>query len=180
LRFDFTHFAPVEKKDVEQVEFLVNQKIRENLKVETKIMTVEEALQTGAMALFGAPIAHEDHAQRACYAALCIQKALADYGARVKKQCGMDFKMRIGLNSGPVVVGSIGDDLRMDYTAIGDTTNLAARVEQAAKPGEVWMSQETRNIIRGFFKGEFEKRRNTKGLPMLIFLFEAVYSVYYG
>ena len=62
--------------------------------------------------------------------------------------------MRIGLNSGPVVVGSIGDDLRVDYTAIGDTTNLAARVEQAAKPGEIWMSQETRNIIRGYFKEE--------------------------
>ena len=62
--------------------------------------------------------------------------------------------MRIGLNSGPVVVGSIGDDLRMDYTAIGDTTNLAARVEQGAKPGEIWMSRETRNITRGYFKEE--------------------------
>ena len=104
--------------------------------------------------LFGAPIAHEDHAQRACYAALSIQKAMAEYGEKIKKEHGLDFKMRIGLNSGPVVVGSIGDDLRMDYTAIGDTTNLAARVEQAAKPGEVWMSQETRNIIRGYFKEE--------------------------
>jgi tetratricopeptide (TPR) repeat protein len=106
------------------------------------------------MAIFGAPIAHEDHAQRACYTALSIQKAMVEYGEKVRKERGLDFKMRIGLNSGPVVVGSIGDDLRMDYTAIGDTTNLAARVEQAAKPGEAWISKETRNIIRGYFKEE--------------------------
>jgi tetratricopeptide (TPR) repeat protein len=116
--------------------------------------TITQFTGDGAMALFGAPIAHEDHAQRACYAALSIQKAMVGYGEKVRKERGLDFQMRIGLNSGPVVVGSIGDDLRMDYTAIGDTTNLAARVEQAAKPGEVWMSQETRNIIRGYFKEE--------------------------
>jgi class 3 adenylate cyclase/tetratricopeptide (TPR) repeat protein len=116
--------------------------------------TITQFTGDGAMALFGAPIAHEDHAQRACYSALLIQKAMVGYSEKVSKEHGLDFKMRIGLNSGPVVVGSIGDDLRMDYTAIGDTTNLAARVEQAAKPGEVWMSQETRNIIRGYFKEE--------------------------
>jgi class 3 adenylate cyclase/tetratricopeptide (TPR) repeat protein len=116
--------------------------------------TITQFTGDGAMALFGAPIAHEEHAQRACYAALSIQKAMVEYGEKVRKERGLDFKMRIGLNSGPVVVGSIGDDLRMDYTAIGDTTNLAARVEQAAKPGEVWMSQETRNMIRGYFKEE--------------------------
>ncbi len=71
---------------------------------------------------------------RACYAALSIQNALRAYGDKLKKERGVDFTMRIGLNSGPVMVGSIGDDLRMDYTAIGDTINLAARVEQAARP----------------------------------------------
>ncbi len=116
--------------------------------------TITQFTGDGAMALFGAPIAHEDHAQRACYAALSIQKAMVEYGEKVRKERGLDFKMRIGLNSGPVVVGSIGDDLRMDYTAIGDTTNFAARVEQATKPGEVWMSQETQNIIRGYFREE--------------------------
>jgi class 3 adenylate cyclase/tetratricopeptide (TPR) repeat protein len=116
--------------------------------------TITQFTGDGLMAIFGAPIAHEDHAQRACYAALSIQKAMVEYGEKVRKERGLDFKMRIGLNSGPVVVGSIGDDLRMDYTAIGDTTNLAARVEQAAKPGEVWVSQETRNIIRGYFMEE--------------------------
>ncbi len=116
--------------------------------------TITQFTGDGAMALFGAPIAHEDHAQRACYAALSIQKALVEYGEKVRKERGLDFQMRIGLNSGPVVVGSIGEDLRVDYTAIGDTTNLASRVEQAARPGEVWMSQETRNIIWGYFKEE--------------------------
>ena len=75
----------------------------------------------GVMALFGAPIAHEDHAQRACYASLAVQQALIPYGEELKRQYGIDFRMRIGLNSGPVVVGAIGDDLRMDYTAQGDT-----------------------------------------------------------
>jgi class 3 adenylate cyclase/tetratricopeptide (TPR) repeat protein len=116
--------------------------------------TINQFTGDGVMALFGAPIAHEDHAQRACYAALSIQKALIEYGEKVKRESGFEFRMRMGLNSGPVVVGSIGDDLRVDYTAVGDTTNLAARVEQAAKPGEIWMSQETRNIICGYFKEE--------------------------
>jgi class 3 adenylate cyclase/tetratricopeptide (TPR) repeat protein len=116
--------------------------------------TITQFTGDGLMALFGAPIAHEDHAQRACYTALSIQKAMGQYSEKVRKERGLEFKMRIGLNSGPVVVGSIGDDLRMDYTAIGDTTNFAARVEQVATPGEVWMSQETRNIIRGYFKEE--------------------------
>jgi class 3 adenylate cyclase/tetratricopeptide (TPR) repeat protein len=116
--------------------------------------TITQFTGDGLMAIFGAPIAHEDHAQRACYAALSIQKAMVGYGEKVRKERGLDFKMRIGLNSGPVVVGSIGDDLRMDYTAIGDTTNLAARVEQVTKPGEIWMSRETRNITRGYFKEE--------------------------
>ena len=84
------------------------------------------------MALFGAPVAHEDHAQRACHAALSIQKAIEGYGEKIKGQHGADFKMRIGLNSGPVIVGTIGDDLRMDYTAVGDTTNLAHRMQDMA------------------------------------------------
>jgi class 3 adenylate cyclase/tetratricopeptide (TPR) repeat protein len=125
--------------------------------------TINQFTGDGVMAIFGAPIAHEDHTQRACYAALSIRKALAEYGEKVKRETGFDFRMRMGLNSGPVVVGSIGDDLRVDYTAIGDTTNLAARVEQAAKPGEIWMSQETRNIIRGFFEEEFVGEMPLKG-----------------
>ena len=92
------------------------------------------------MALFGAPLAHEDHAQRACHAALAIQKAMEDYGEEIKRRYGIPFHLRIGLNSGPVVVGKIGDDLRMDYTAIGDTTNLASRMQSLAQPGIMLLS----------------------------------------
>jgi class 3 adenylate cyclase/tetratricopeptide (TPR) repeat protein len=116
--------------------------------------TINQFTGDGIMALFGAPVAHEDHAQRACYAALSIQKAMGEYGANIKTKHGAEFNMRMGLNSGPVIVGAIGDDLRMDYTAVGDTTNLAARIQQAAKPGEVWMSHETRNIIEDYFRDE--------------------------
>ena len=104
------------------------------------------------MALFGAPIAHEDHAQRACHAALAIQQALVPYGEDVQRRYGMDFKMRIGLNSGMVVVGSIGDDLRMDYTAMGDTTNLAARMETSAQPGTVLVSKHIYRQTKEFFE----------------------------
>ena len=105
----------------------------------------------GVMALFGAPLAHEDHAIRACHASLSIQHALANYGEKLKKTCGIDFRMRIGLNSGPVVVGAIGDDLRMDYTAIGDTINLASRMESAAQPGAILVSGHTQRLARDFF-----------------------------
>ena len=90
--------------------------------------TINQFTGDGVMALFGAPVAHEDHAQRACYAALAVQKAIGEFGEKIKEDRGVDFLMRIGLNSGQVVVGSIGNDLRMDYTAIGDTTNLALRL----------------------------------------------------
>ena len=110
--------------------------------------TINQFTGDGVMALFGAPVAHEDHAQRACRAALAIQKSLMDYGAKIKLQYDAPFQMRIGLNSGPVIVGAIGDDLRMDYTAVGDSTNLAARVEQHTEPGQVFLSRETQNIIR--------------------------------
>jgi adenylate/guanylate cyclase family protein/AAA ATPase-like protein len=103
-------------------------------------------------ALFGAPVAHEDHAQRACRAALSIQKALGDYSEKVNKDCGADFQMRIGINSGPVIVGSIGDDLRMDYTAVGDTTNLASRMESMARPGTICVSDNTQRLARDFFE----------------------------
>ncbi|UCH23350.1 MAG: AAA family ATPase [Deltaproteobacteria bacterium] len=125
--------------------------------------TINQFTGDGVMALFGAPVAHEDHAQRACYAALSIQKAIGGYYQKIEKAYGIDFDMRIGLNSGPVIVGSIGDDLRMDYTAVGDTTNLAARIQQAANPGEAWVSRETHNIIRNYFQDEFVGEIQLKG-----------------
>ena len=113
---------------------------------------VDKFTGDGVMALFGAPLAHEDHAQRACHAALSIHDAVAEYGAKIKKAHGVDFKMRVGLNSGPVIVGTIGDDLTMDYTAIGDTTNLASRMETMAKPGSVLVSGNTHKLARDYFE----------------------------
>ena len=125
--------------------------------------TINQFTGDGIMALFGAPVAHEDHAQRACYSALSIQKAMADYGEKIKNDTGVNFMMRIGLNSGLVIVGSIGDDLRMDYTAVGDTTNLAARIQQVAKPGQVWSSQKTHNIVQDYFYDELMEESFLKG-----------------
>jgi len=105
--------------------------------------TINQFRGDGIMALFGAPLAYEDHARRACYAALEIQRALKGYGEDLKARYGLEFKMRVGINSGSVVVGSIGDDLRMDYTAEGDSTNLASRMESMAEPGTILVSQTT-------------------------------------
>jgi tetratricopeptide (TPR) repeat protein len=104
------------------------------------------------MALFGAPIAHEDRARRAAHAALGIQRAIRDLSREIEARQGPAIRMRIGLNTGPVVVGRIGDDLRMDYTAVGDTTNVAARLQQAARPGSVLVSESTLRAIGGFFE----------------------------
>jgi predicted ATPase/class 3 adenylate cyclase len=122
--------------------------------------TVNQFLGDGVMALFGAPIAHEDHAQRALSSALAIQEGLKPLAEAVKRAHGVDFRMRMGINTGPVVVGAIGRDLRMDYTAVGDTTNLAARLLAIAKPGQIVTSRRTQNLRDRFFVfedlGDFE------------------------
>ncbi len=113
--------------------------------------TVNQFLGDGVMALFGAPIAHEDHAQRALSAALAIQDGLKPLAEDVKRAHGIEFRMRMGINTGPVVVGAIGHDLRMDYTAVGDTTNLAARLLAIAQPGQIVASRRTQNLRDRFF-----------------------------
>jgi class 3 adenylate cyclase len=97
--------------------------------------TVNQVMGDGIMALFGAPLAHEDHAMRACYAALAMQEAMRHYSAEVRRTHGVEVQIRVGLHSGEVVVRAIGNDLHMDYSAIGQTTHLAARMEQLATPG---------------------------------------------
>src|SRR4029453_16412019 len=99
--------------------------------------TVNQVMGDGIMALFGAPIAHEDHAVRACYAALRMQESLKRYADDTRRSHGVEVQIRVGLNSGEVVVRPVGSDLRMDYTAVGQTTLLAARMEQLAPPGTV-------------------------------------------
>ena len=125
--------------------------------------TINQFTGDGVMALFGAPVAHEDHARRACHAALNIRKALEGYGQKIEKECGVAFRMRIGLNSGPVIVGAIGDDLRMDYTAVGDTTNLAARMESRTEPGSILASANTYRLTKNYFEFEPVGRLALKG-----------------
>jgi hypothetical protein len=104
----------------------------------------------GIMALFGAPIAHEDHAVRACYAALCMQELIKRYAEEARQARGVDVQIRVGLNSGEVVVRAIGSDLHMDYTAVGQTTHLAARLEQLASPGSILLTPATLELVEGF------------------------------
>jgi hypothetical protein len=104
----------------------------------------------GIMALFGAPLAHEDHAVRACYAALAMQAAVQQYAAAIQRTHGVPLQMRIGLNAGEVVVRAIGNDLHMDYSAIGQTTHLAARMEQMAMPGSILITPEVLGLVEGF------------------------------
>jgi class 3 adenylate cyclase len=121
--------------------------------------TINQYTGDGIMALFGAPIAHEDHAHRACYTAL-LQEALREYADALRRTRGLNFSVRMGLNSGEVIVGKIGDDLRMDYTAQGHTVGLAYRIEQLAPAESAYLTDQTARLVRGFFElrdlGEFE------------------------
>jgi class 3 adenylate cyclase len=125
--------------------------------------TINQFTGDGVMALFGAPVAHEDHAQRACFAALAIQKKMVGFYERLKEEKKIDFNLRIGINTGPVVVGSIGDDLRMDYTALGDTTNLAARMQQNAEPSKILITDSTLKLISSHFITESLGELQIKG-----------------
>jgi class 3 adenylate cyclase len=119
--------------------------------------TVNQVLGDGIMALFGAPIAHEDHATRACYAALAMQAAMQPYADEMFHSYGITMQIRVGLNSGEVVVRTIGNDLHMDYSAVGQTTNLASRMEQLATPGSITLTGATLRLVEGLI------RVNTRG-----------------
>jgi class 3 adenylate cyclase len=112
--------------------------------------TVNQVMGDGIMALFGAPVAHEDHAVRACYAALRMQEAVQQYAVEVQRTHGVPLHMRVGLNAGEVVVRAIGSDLHMDYTAVGQTTHLAARMEQMAMPGTILITPTVLGLVEGF------------------------------
>src|SRR5579859_4691488 len=112
--------------------------------------TVNHVMGDGIMAIFGAPLAHEDHAVRACYAALAMQSSIRAYSNQMRRSHGIEIELRVGLNSGEVVVGAIGNDLHMEYSAVGQTTNLAARMEQLATPGTVRLTTHTLDFAEGF------------------------------
>ena len=134
--------------------------------------TVNQYTGDGIMALFGAPISHEDHAQRACFAALHLSDTLREYARDLRRERGLDFSTRIGINSGEVVVGKIGDDLRMDYTAQGQTVGLAQRMESLAEPGKIYLADNAADRVKGYFQLEDLGAFNVKGVSEPIPVFE--------
>ena len=133
--------------------------------------TINQFTGDGVMALFGAPLAHEDHARRACHAALSAMEELRAYADTLRPD-GLELSVRMGINSGEVVVGKIGDDLRMDYTAQGHCVGLAARMEQMAAPGTVLLTETTARLVEGFFALADAGLRSTKGVSAPIRVFE--------
>ena len=136
--------------------------------------TVNQVLGDGIMALFGAPIAHEDHALRACYAALALQSTVRPYAEEVRRRHGMALQLRVGLNSGEVVVRAIGNDLHMDYSAVGQTTHLAARLEQLATPGSTLLTAATLRLVEGLVQVNALGPVPVKGLTAPVEAFELV------
>jgi len=136
--------------------------------------TVNQVMGDGIMALFGAPLAHEDHAVRACYAALRMHDTIRRYTEDLRRTHGVEVQIRAGLNSGDVVVRSIGSDLRMDYTAVGQTTHLAARMEQLASPGSTRLTAETLALAEGFVQVRSLGPVPVRGVAEPVEIFELV------
>src|SRR4051812_38448791 len=134
--------------------------------------TVNQVMGDGIMALFGAPVAHEDHAVRACYAALRMQRSVNRYAEELRRRQGIDVQIRAGLNSGDVVVRSIGSDLNVDYSAVGQTTHLAARMEQLARPGTVVITDATRRLADRYIEVAGQGLVPVKGLKQPVEVFE--------
>src|SRR5215510_7928784 len=134
--------------------------------------TVNQVLGDGIMALFGAPLAHEDHALRACYAALTMQTAMREYTETVRRAHGIELRIRVGLNSGEVVVRAISNDLHMDYSAVGQTTHLAARMEQLATPGTIRLTAATLRLVEGLVRVTTLGPMPVKGLVEPVEVFE--------
>jgi adenylate cyclase len=126
--------------------------------------TINQYTGDGVMALFGAPIAHEDHAQRACHAALAACDSVREFAAELRRETGLRFTIRVGLNSGEVIVGAIGDDLRMDYTAQGHTVGLAARMQQSAAAGRAYLTAHTAALVAEYFELEPVGKVRVKGV----------------
>ena len=134
--------------------------------------TVNRVMGDGIMALFGAPIAHEDHAVRACYAGLRMQEAVRQYGEEAQRFHGVAVTIRVGLNSGEIVIFAIGNDLHMDYTVVGQTANLAARLEQMAQPGSILTSSDTIQLAEGYIAAKSLGPVSVKGLAEPVQIYE--------
>jgi class 3 adenylate cyclase len=162
-----------EKLDLEIVQQIMNDYFKDLIEIVHRYEgTVDKLLGDGIMVLFGAPVAHEDHVQRACHCALAIQRVTCNYSDRIRKSYGIAFKARIGLNSGEVLVGSIGSDFHMEYSAIGETVNLAFRMEEQAEPGSILVSGYTHNLVKEFFRFKPLGEMHLKGKKQSIQAFE--------
>ena len=133
---------------------------------------VNRVMGDGIMALFGAPLAHEDHAVRACYSALRMQQTISRYAEEVRRTHGIPITIRVGVNSGEIVVSSINNDLYMDYTVVGQTAHLASRMEQMAMPGSVLASADTARLVEGYVKAKSLGAMPIKGLAYPVEVFE--------
>src|SRR6516164_9749261 len=136
--------------------------------------TVNQILGDGIMALFGAPVAHEDHAVRACYAAIDLQYEMRRLTEELRRSHGLTVQVRVGLNSGDVVVRAISSDLSVDYTAVGQTTHLAARMEQLASPGTTLLAADTLRLVEGYVEVRPLGAMPVKGLPAPVETYELV------
>ena len=133
---------------------------------------VDQFTGDGLMALFGAPLAQEDHAARACHAALRLLEQLTGYAAELRRARGLEFAVRIGLNSGEVVTGPIGDDLTLQYAAVGHTVGLGRRVESLAAPNTAFVSQDTAALVEGYFELRDRGMREVKGVSEPVRVYE--------
>src|SRR5262249_57763198 len=136
--------------------------------------TVNRVLGDGVMALFGAPVALEDHAARACYAALLMQETIKRFSEETRRTEGFSIQVRIGVNSGSVIVRSIRSELPMDYAAVGETTHLAARMEQIATPGSIFITANVMRLAEGYIDVKPLGRVPIKGLQTPIEVFELI------
>ncbi len=173
---DVAGFTPLsEKLDPEAMHALMDRCFRVILEhVHHYEGTVNQFTGDGVMALFGAPVALEDAPRRAVAAALRVQEALGPLRDEVRERLGAEFRLRVGIHTGLVVVGRIGDDLRMDYTAVGDTTNLAARLQQMAAPGSVWISEATAHLVSPYFELRDLGERSVKGREEAVHAWQAL------
>ena len=136
---------------------------------------VAQSLGDGIFALFGAPLAHEDHAQRALYAALRMQEEMRRYAGRLRLERGVPLQIRVGINTGEVVLRSIHkDDLHVDYVPVGHSTNLASRMESLATPGSVIVSHHTYKLIEGYFECKFLGEAQVKGVDQPVPIYEVL------
>ena len=175
---DMEGFTQITEKLGPEETYSIMDEIYETLihKVHDYEGTVNEMTGDGIMALFGAPIALEDAPQRAIRSSLSTHRAMARLSDRIRQEReGLPpLKMRIGIHTGPVVIGSLGGDLRVEFKAVGDTVNLASRVEGLADPGATYVTEDTFKLTEGFFRFEALGEKRIKGKEKAVEVYRAI------